>query len=379
MASSSHQNNPPHENEDNNNNNNNDDDYNNDPYANYPTETSKRKKGKGRKKVALARIENDTSRQVTFSKRRNGLFKKASELSTLCGAEAAVIVFSPAGKAHSFGSPSVDAITGRFLDQMNLYPENAPLPPLPPPRPQNPVMLQQNRELDELEEQLNAQKKSLNQYEGNKTININKLDYKGLDKLKNSIKGMKKVLNVIKSKDRGNLPANSHPEGPHPVEGAGGVFPQLMAPGGGPGLGFPMMDPNIQMPNYGGLPPLGGSSGYVSNTGMPFFPYMFDPNLNHNPNPNLNPGFVDPFNPTLDQGFGVPFQFPLLEGSSNITPGQQPHPGQDMLSYDRVIDGVSPREQGEGSSRGRQSNNEENSMEFARDNRGRGRGRGRGQ
>ncbi|GER43296.1 MADS-box transcription factor [Striga asiatica] len=368
MASSSHQNNPPHDNNDKNNNN--DEDYNNNPYENYPPENSKRKKGKGRKKVALARIENDTSRQVTFSKRRNGLFKKASELSTLCGAEAAVIVFSPAGKAHSFGSPSVDAITNRFLDQMNFYPENAPLPPLPPPPPQNPVMLHQNRELNELEEQLNAQKKSLNQDEGNETMNIDKLDYKGLDKLKNSIQGMKKVLNVIKSKNRGNLSANSHQVDPHPAEGDGGVFPQVMAPGGGPGLGFPMMDPNIQIPNYGGPPPLGGSSGYVSNPGMSFFPYMFDPYPNPNLNPNPNLGFVDPFNPVLGQGFGVPFQFPLLEGSSNIVIGQQPHPGQDMVHL---------REQGEGSSRGRQNNSEEKSKEFGRDNRGRGRGRGPGQ
>ncbi|KAF4358344.1 hypothetical protein F8388_014614 [Cannabis sativa] len=41
----------------------------------------------GRGKVELKRIENPTSRQVTFSKRRNGLLKKAFELSLLCDAE----------------------------------------------------------------------------------------------------------------------------------------------------------------------------------------------------------------------------------------------------------------------------------------------------
>ena len=58
----------------------------------------------GRGKVELKRIENPTSRQVTFSKRRNGLLKKAFELSVLCDAEVAVIVFSHSGKAYEFAS-----------------------------------------------------------------------------------------------------------------------------------------------------------------------------------------------------------------------------------------------------------------------------------
>lgn len=58
----------------------------------------------GRGKVELKRIENPSSRQVTFSKRRNGLLKKAYELSILCDAEVALLVFSPSGKAHHFSS-----------------------------------------------------------------------------------------------------------------------------------------------------------------------------------------------------------------------------------------------------------------------------------
>ncbi|KAH9732247.1 MADS-box protein SOC1 [Citrus sinensis] len=52
----------------------------------------------------MRRIENATSRQVTFSKRRNGLLKKAFELSVLCDAEVAVIIFSPRGKLSEFAS-----------------------------------------------------------------------------------------------------------------------------------------------------------------------------------------------------------------------------------------------------------------------------------
>lgn len=57
-----------------------------------------------RGKVQLKRIENATSRQVTFSKRKNGLLKKAYELSILCDAEVAVIVFSQKGTLFKFAS-----------------------------------------------------------------------------------------------------------------------------------------------------------------------------------------------------------------------------------------------------------------------------------
>ncbi|KAK3403838.1 MADS-box protein SOC1-like isoform X1 [Eucalyptus grandis] len=59
-----------------------------------------------RGKIQLRRIENTTSRQVTFSKRRNGLLKKAYELSVLCDAEVAVIIFSQKGRLYEFSSNS---------------------------------------------------------------------------------------------------------------------------------------------------------------------------------------------------------------------------------------------------------------------------------
>ncbi|KAL3714097.1 hypothetical protein ACJRO7_006097 [Eucalyptus globulus] len=59
-----------------------------------------------RGKVQMRRIENAMSRQVTFSKRRTGLLKKAHELSVLCDAEVAVIIFSQKGRLHEFSSNS---------------------------------------------------------------------------------------------------------------------------------------------------------------------------------------------------------------------------------------------------------------------------------
>lgn len=58
----------------------------------------------GRGKVQMKRIENAASRQVTFSKRRNGLLKKAYELSVLCDAEVAVLIFSQKGRLFEFSS-----------------------------------------------------------------------------------------------------------------------------------------------------------------------------------------------------------------------------------------------------------------------------------
>lgn len=57
-----------------------------------------------RGKTQMKRIENAASRQVTFSKRRSGLLKKAFELSVLCDAEVALIIFSPRGKVFEFSS-----------------------------------------------------------------------------------------------------------------------------------------------------------------------------------------------------------------------------------------------------------------------------------
>ncbi|RZS21692.1 hypothetical protein BHM03_00054413 [Ensete ventricosum] len=57
-----------------------------------------------REKIQIKKIDNTAARQVTFSKRRRGLFKKAAELSVLCDADVALIVFSSTGKLFEFCS-----------------------------------------------------------------------------------------------------------------------------------------------------------------------------------------------------------------------------------------------------------------------------------
>ncbi|KAM0893229.1 hypothetical protein ACQ4PT_025242 [Festuca glaucescens] len=57
-----------------------------------------------RGKVRMRRIENLAHRRVTFCKRREGLLKKARELSVLCDAEVGVIIFSSQGKLHELAT-----------------------------------------------------------------------------------------------------------------------------------------------------------------------------------------------------------------------------------------------------------------------------------
>ncbi|CAA0832391.1 K-box region and MADS-box transcription factor family protein [Striga hermonthica] len=71
-----------------------------------------RKNGRG--KIEIKRIENTTNRQVTFCKRRNGLLKKAYELSVLCDAEVALIVFSSRGRLYEYSNHSVKATIDRY-------------------------------------------------------------------------------------------------------------------------------------------------------------------------------------------------------------------------------------------------------------------------
>ncbi|KAM1461806.1 hypothetical protein TB1_045268 [Malus domestica] len=82
-------------------------------FANQAPESSTQKK-LGRGKIEIKRIENTTNRQVTFCKRRNGLLKKAYELSVLCDAEVALIVFSTRGRLYEYANNSVRATIDRY-------------------------------------------------------------------------------------------------------------------------------------------------------------------------------------------------------------------------------------------------------------------------
>ncbi|EMS61243.1 MADS-box transcription factor 27 [Triticum urartu] len=68
----------------------------------------------GRGKIVIRRIDNSTSRQVTFSKRRNGIFKKAKELGILCDAEVGLVIFSSTGRLYEYASSSMKSVIDRY-------------------------------------------------------------------------------------------------------------------------------------------------------------------------------------------------------------------------------------------------------------------------
>nr|ACE75945.2 FRUITFULL [Spinacia oleracea] len=72
----------------------------------------------GRGRVQLKRIENKINRQVTFSKRRIGLLKKAHEISILCDADVGLIIFSTKGKLFEYAS---DSCMEKILERYERY------------------------------------------------------------------------------------------------------------------------------------------------------------------------------------------------------------------------------------------------------------------
>ncbi|XP_022985132.1 agamous-like MADS-box protein AGL104, partial [Cucurbita maxima] len=71
----------------------------------------------GRVKLQIKRIENNTNRQVTYSKRRNGLIKKAYELSVLCDIDIALIMFSPSSRlSHFSGRRRIEDVLARYIN-----------------------------------------------------------------------------------------------------------------------------------------------------------------------------------------------------------------------------------------------------------------------
>ena len=157
-----------------------------------------KKPSKGRQKIEIAKIQKKNHLQVTFSKRRSGLFKKASELCTLCGANVVIIVFSPSGKVFSFGHPDVETIVDRFLTY-NPLPEPNGLHLIEAHR--NASVRELNMQLTQVLNQLEAEKKRgqiLNQMRRASQNHcwweapINELSLPELEQLKVSMEELKK-------------------------------------------------------------------------------------------------------------------------------------------------------------------------------------------
>ncbi|XP_059441854.1 agamous-like MADS-box protein AGL61 [Corylus avellana] len=117
---------------------------------------SKGRKSIGRQRIEIKQLEEESKKQVTFSKRRAGLFKKAAELCILCGAEVAVIAYSTHGNVFCFGHPDVGAVVDRYLTG-NLCHSSESLDEVP--------VDDFNRQHAEAEKELEMEKKRLKEIE----------------------------------------------------------------------------------------------------------------------------------------------------------------------------------------------------------------------
>ncbi|KAF9673899.1 hypothetical protein SADUNF_Sadunf10G0071900 [Salix dunnii] len=114
--------------------------------------TKQKKQTQGRKKIEIRQIQEKSSLQVTFSKRRGGLVKKASELSLLCGAQVAILAFSPGKKVFAFGHPDVDRVLDRYLNESSTARELGAVS-------NDPQVQQWNKEYEEALKELQEEKK----------------------------------------------------------------------------------------------------------------------------------------------------------------------------------------------------------------------------
>ena len=75
----------------------------------------------GRKKISIQRISDERNRQVTFTKRKFGLMKKAYELSVLCDCEIAVIIFNSHNKLFQYASTDMDKVLLKYTGRQAFW------------------------------------------------------------------------------------------------------------------------------------------------------------------------------------------------------------------------------------------------------------------
>lgn len=122
-----------------------------------------------RGKVQLKRIENSVHRQVTFCKRRAGLLKKAKELSVLCDAEIALVIFSAHGKLYELATKgTMQGLIERYMKCTRGTQPEAP----PEPHP-----LDAKEETNVLKQEIQTLQKGISYLfgGGNKTMTIDEL------------------------------------------------------------------------------------------------------------------------------------------------------------------------------------------------------------
>ncbi|KAI8550251.1 hypothetical protein RHMOL_Rhmol06G0090100 [Rhododendron molle] len=137
-----------------------------------------------REKIKIKKIDNITARQVTFSKRRRGLLKKAEELAVLCDAEVALIIFSATGKLFEFASSSMSNVLGKYSLHSNNIEKMDDQPSL--------GMQLENSNLARLSKEVSDKTNQLRQMRGEDLQGLNISELQNLEKMLEA--GLSRVL-----------------------------------------------------------------------------------------------------------------------------------------------------------------------------------------
>ncbi|XP_012573841.1 MADS-box protein SVP [Cicer arietinum] len=137
-----------------------------------------------KEKIKIKKINNATARQVTFSKRRRGLFKKAEELSVLCEADVALIIFSSTGKLFEYSNLSMREI----LERHHLHSKNL----AKPEEPSLELQLVENINCSRLSKEIAEKSHQLRQMRGE---DLHGLNVEELQQLERSLEiGLERVM-----------------------------------------------------------------------------------------------------------------------------------------------------------------------------------------
>jgi pheromone receptor transcription factor len=137
----------------------------------------------GRKKIEMELVKNRSARYVTFSKRKSGLFKKASELSILCKARVGIVGFTPSGNPFAFGTPNFQTVVEQYLHEGQESEAGSSRQIVTPS--ENPNINMMNKELSGLTKEL---KKVEEVKKGKAPVALADLNLKELLKVKASLK-----------------------------------------------------------------------------------------------------------------------------------------------------------------------------------------------
>ncbi|WCJ44431.1 MADS-box transcription factor 2 [Euphorbia peplus] len=127
----------------------------------------------GRGKIEIKRIDNQKNRNVTYSKRKDGIIKKAAQIAKLCDAEVSLIIFSSSGKVHEFCSPNTS-----LVDLLDNYQKQPSKPRLWDAKHEN-----LNNEIERIKKENDRMKMKLRQLNGEDIGSLHHTELGGIEQV----------------------------------------------------------------------------------------------------------------------------------------------------------------------------------------------------